>query len=225
MSERFAILNTEAPSKKSHGERGQDNSKGNIFKQKPKGGRTASKVTEDSSRGSHKNHANGRNGQSRNLFRSRQARANVVKESEFNIEKCNFPVLGGSNTERKDNSVEDLYKNKIKRTKEEINEEEKQLSQILPPGWINLTKGNANFQRIQPTPIETEYHLYYNPRGARLIMENRRKHREELNDILGDMSPYWNMDLEFENDTEDYDEAAYQNETYDEEDDDYVEEW
>ena len=57
-------------------------------------------------------------------------------------------------------------------------------------------------------------------------MENRLKYRKELNEILGDISPYWNMDIEFENDTEDYDDDdAYLNDTYDEEEEDYVEDW
>ena len=221
MSARFAILNTEAPSKKSRGERVQENSKGNIFRQKPKPGRLQSKSAEDSSRGSHKNYANGRYGQSRNLFLPGQARSSVVKEFEFDIEKCSFPGLGGCNTETIEDSVEDSYKSKIEKTKEE-----KQISQALPPGWISLTNGvtNVNVQRAKPTPMETEYNPYYNPLGNRLIIENRRELREELNDILGDMSPYWNMDLEFENDTEDYDEDAYFNETPEEEED-YVEEW
>ena len=38
-------------------------------------------------------------------------------------------------------------------------------------------------------------------------MENRRLYREELNDILGDISPYWNMydyDYDEDNDYDDY---------------------
>lgn len=225
MSERFAILNTETSSKKSRGERVHDNTKGNIFRQKPKTGRQVSKVNEESSRGNHKNHTNGRNGQSRNLFRDRQSRATIVKEVGFDIEKCNFPVLGGSKTAAKENVGEDSYMSKIDKTREKV-EKEKQLSKILPHGWISLTKGTTTFDKIKSGSTESDHNPYYNPRGARLIMENRRKYREELNDILGDISPYWNMDIEFENDTEDYDDDdAYLNDTYDEEEEDYVEDW
>ena len=59
-----------------------------------------------------------------------------------------------------------------------------------------------------------------NPRGSQLIMENRREQREELNDILGDMSPYWNMDTEIEDDSPDYDDTGYSDD-----EDEYVEDW
>ena len=52
-------------------------------------------------------------------------------------------------------------------------------------------------------------------------MENRLYEREELNDILGDISPYWNMDIEYDNNTQEYDDTTYS----DDEDDDYVEDW
>ena len=55
-------------------------------------------------------------------------------------------------------------------------------------------------------------------------MEERIKHREELNDILGDMSPYWNMDyiVNLEEEEEQY----ANNSDYDSEDEEeYVEDW
>ena len=38
-----------------------------------------------------------------------------------------------------------------------------------------------------------EINPYYNPENAIKILEDREKYREELNDILGDISPYWDM--------------------------------
>lgn len=218
MSGRFAILNTEGPSKKLYEEHVQENSKGNIFRQKPKPGRLQGKSAEDSSRWSHKNHTNNKNDSSRNRFRLRQSRTKIVKEVEFDIKECNFPGLGGCNTETIKDSVEESYKSKIEKTKEE-----KRITEALPPGWISLTKISPKFL-FKNAPIEKECNPYYNPRGVRLIIENRREYREELNDILGDMSPYWNMDLEAEEDMEDYDDDAYFNDMLEEEED-YVEEW
>ena len=55
-------------------------------------------------------------------------------------------------------------------------------------------------------------------------MNNRQNTREELNDILGDISPYWNMNIyNSEDDNNDNDDEYYDDELdeYDNEYDDY----
>ena len=62
---------------------------------------------------------------------------------------------------------------------------------------------------------------YYNPYNAYLIMENRRKQREELNHILGDISPYWNMSTPIDDEEDDSLMDIYS----EEEEEEYVEDW
>jgi len=209
MSERFAVLNTEAPSKKSRVERTQENSKGNIFKQKPKSSST------DSSREPSRNHSNrnpsNRNARTRNLFAGRQ---NAAKEPEFNVSQCAFPVLIETAVIATETSG-DSYKEKIQKTKEE-----NLVRATVPPGWIVLTKGKDYRRKSSVSVVEKDHNPYYNPRGAQMILENRQEYREELNEILGDISPYWNMQIEVEADQQEYDETGYS-----EEEEDYVEEW
>ena len=61
----------------------------------------------------------------------------------------------------------------------------------------------------------------YAPNISRMIMLNRQEEREELNDILGDISPYWNME-ELIDDDDEYD--SYDGE-YSEEEEEYFEEY
>ena len=64
---------------------------------------------------------------------------------------------------------------------------------------------------------------YFNPKIAKEILDNRMTQREELNDILGDISPYWNMNY-----PDELDDDYYENESdnYEEqEDEEYVEDW
>ena len=60
--------------------------------------------------------------------------------------------------------------------------------------------------------IANEDNPYYNPNAALKIMTDREKHREELNDILGDISPYWDMswledDIDWNESDEEYSES------------------
>lgn len=210
MGERFAILNTEAPSKKSRGEHTQENSKGNIFKQKPKPGassRALNGLNHETNRNRNGNGNGNGNTRTRNTFASRR----IAKEPEFNVAQCSFPVLIESTVTVRDTSG-DSYKEKIQKTKEE-----NQVNATVPTGWTVLTNKRLSQQRATG---EMEQNPYYNPRIAKLIMEDRQNYREELNDILGDISPYWNMDIEAEDNEQDYDVTRYS-----EEEDDYVEDW
>jgi len=218
MSERFAILNAEAPSKKSRGERPQENSKGNIFKQKSKTATSSSRSVEELKQEPNRNQPNRNppnrnppnlNVRTQNLFARQQNGS--VKDQAFNASQCSFPVLTETTVAVTESSG-DSYKEKIQKTKEE-----NQTKVTVPAGWIILTKKGL-VQRQQPV-IGEENH-YYNPSISRLIMKNRQEHRKELNYILGDISPYWNMFIESEDNQQEYDETIYS-----EEEDDYVEEW
>jgi hypothetical protein len=224
MSERFAILNTEAPSTKSRGECTQENSKGNIFKQKPK------PISADSSQEPSRDHSNrnqpnrnqpnrnqpnrnepNMNTRTRNLFAGRQ---HAAKVPEFNVLEAAFPVLNETTVIASETSG-DSYKEKIQKTKEE-----NLVKRTVPPGWVIITHRKHNKQQCPSVGVEMERNPYYNPRGAQMILENRQAYREELNDILGDISPYWNMQTEVGADQQDNDETGYS-----EEEEDYVEDW
>ena len=71
------------------------------------------------------------------------------------------------------------------------------------------------------TSMENEISPYYNPILAKKILEDRLKYREELNDLLGDISPYWNM--VYPDDLDDSDNNDSDEET--EEEEEYVEDW
>ena len=130
---------------------------------------------------------------------------------EFKTQQENFPTLS---TDIPQISVSTLsYSEKIKR-----HEEKTQNDIIVPKGYIIL----AN---MKPKPKQQKImNEYYNPAMSKLIMNNRKKEREELNELLGSMSPYWymyrdNTDDDDENDTSNPDILS------EDEDQEYFDEW
>lgn len=213
MSERSAIFNTETFSKKSRGEHSQENSKGNIFRQKPKAEPSPSRSLERSNRPVYKNTSN-KNPNQRNGF---QYKSSKVKPREFNMDKCMFPDLVKSIViADKDPVVEDSYMSKIQKFRES-----NLVTETVPRGWIILSKATSKKYKPKTLNPENERNPYYNVWNARAIIKNRQKYREELNDILGDISPYWNMKIYAMEDQEEYDEPEYS----DDDGEDSVEEW
>ncbi len=224
MSGRFAVLNAESSSKKVPKEKIQENSKGNVFKQKsrtksnisplvaPGSSRTLDELTKPANRKT-TSYSNNRDGVSKNLFAGRSKY--TAKTPEFVMQKDLFPSLNNNSIKTAELESTESYKNKIQKHKEENTPKI-----TVPIGYIILTKNKPSSFNNKTTQ-QPEYSEYYNPAISRLIMENRLYEREELNDILGDISPYWNMDIEYDNNTQEYDDTTYS----DDEDDDYVEDW
>ena len=258
MSGRFAILNTENTSKKSqsHG-RVQENSKGNVFKQKPNptssrsappinstpnsnytsSSRSPNKFTKQTNRtpDSYSNGKDGfkdgfkdgskdgskdgfkdgsKDGPSKNMFTVRSKKT-AKKYTEFILQQDLFPLLNvDSDVIHQIESIES-YKSKIQKYKDDNIIE----SNVLP-GYIILTKSYQYHPVIKLINPISEYNSYYNPYISQLIMENRRQYREELNDILGDISPYWNIEAQYNEDCQYYNDYAYSDD-----EDDYVEDW
>ena len=74
--------------------------------------------------------------------------------------------------------------------------EENKVKEKVKKGWQFLTK------QIKQT-IETKkakdfnYYIenpYYNPQLSLAILNNRNQYREEINELVGDISEYWNID-------------------------------
>ena len=144
---------------------------------------------------------------------------NIFKKHEssvFNINSMDFPELEKdklelekekSELEKDHNYLEKINKKEIKKI----------VIDLVPPGWTLLRYRDIIYKR----------HLHINNNNnnnnnialwrTRLIMENRLRQREELNDILGDISPYWNTNLY----TDDDDENDDDNDSAYEEDDEY----
>lgn len=90
------------------------------------------------------------------------------------------------------------YIEKIKYFKE-LNEKK----DPLPKGWTILSK---NKQFVTYKKVNMDENPYYNPNLAPKIIYERYINREQLNDLLGDISPYWNMYEEYEYDTREIEE-------------------
>ena len=187
MSNRFSALNENNDKRKS-GDKKKENPRPNIFRQKPKQGSQPSKHPRNTRRGS------------ANQFR--KFSQEIPVKQEFKIEQQQFPTLTNNETDTstidKNNDTKELsYFEKITKQKEIQKEATKS------DGWIILTRKTLLEMSLKPKIEPEPINEYYNKNAAKLITETRRQHREELNDILGDMSPYWNLPTEVEDDDDD----------------------
>jgi len=156
------------------------------------------------------------NGQNR--FQRRNEKKN--KEMSIDLGEKSFPALiksvEYSEEEKLSNPTREMsYIEKIKYFKE-LNEKK----DPLPKGWIILSK-NKDFKPF--TKVNLDENPYYNPNISFRIVYDRYINREELNDLVGDISPYWNMDEEYEYDTRDNEENYEDDESYLSDDSEYDE--
>jgi hypothetical protein len=136
----------------------------------------------------------------------------------FNLEEINFPNLT--------TNIPQINMPTISYSEKIIDKvEDTQEVSTLPPGFMVLTHEKLRRKTSQNQESKEPLNEYYNPAGARLIMENRIKQRKELNDILGDLSPYWDLPLEIE-DNDEEDMQDFDQDSYSEEDDyEYCQDW
>jgi hypothetical protein len=133
-------------------------------------------------------------------------------EKEFKIKIEEFPVLVET-TQKTNEKTTQNYSEKLKATKIEqenykmrISKESKKLKESK--------KSNNTYENISE---------YYNPKLSLIILNHRQEYREELNNILGDISPYWKNPIQEELSEYDDDELISEN------DDEYnyniIEDW
>jgi len=123
---------------------------------------------------------------------------NVKKEINFLDEKL-FPSLIKS-----EGVKENTLKNYIGIVKHEI--ETEKIEERVPPGWTMIYKKDNKIIMEKGKSIYNPYNKELQEENKRYmvaneILDNRYYERLELNEILGDRSPYWNMDEQYEYDT------------------------
>lgn len=150
-----------------------------------------------------------------NTFKS--SKPMTPKKEEFKIVKEAFPILTENTKTIDDKTIDADYKDRIKKVKEE----KKQLDKSKKlQGWTYLTpqylkNKNKNYSN------EKDISPYYNPMQSVKILVDREEYREELNDILGDISPYWITYEQDDTEPSEYDETS----EIEDDDQEYVEDW
>ena len=202
MSNRFDSLNDgTTTSQKKY--KSNTESKGNVFKQPQS--QSYSKKPE-------------RNYQTQeNVFRSKKSSGRgrngeiINKKKEFSVEISEFPAICEAKI-AKNNMVYYGYIDNILRNEDvSINKDKKTNLTILKKGLF-LPKSDE----------KKNISIYYSPLRSQKILEDRYSQREELNEIVGDISQYWNIDEELDN-YDDYDD--YEDEWSEDEDLEYCEDW
>ena len=168
--------------------------KQNIFKQRkpPKPSKYSNKETTE--------HAHAPN----NTFKTP-----LNQKKVFSMVSENFPQLI-LDTSNHDNIMceKNTYLEKIRQTKLETEKKE-----LIRPGWtilhINKTKAKSHTAFLSQYSTKTQIVNYYNPSLSKKIFQNRQEQRLELNEILGDISPYWNMIIYDDEEDEEYNENEY----------------
>tara|TARA_Y100000389_G_scaffold140484_2_gene138354 strand:+ start:10102 stop:10677 length:576 start_codon:yes stop_codon:yes gene_type:complete len=125
---------------------------------------------------------------------------NVKKEINFLDEKL-FPSLVKS-----EGVKENTLKNYIGIVNDEI--ETEKIEERVPPGWTMIYKKDNKIIMEKGNSIYNPYNKELQEENERYmianeILDNRYYERLELNEILGDISPYLNMDKQYEYDTRD----------------------
>lgn len=113
-----------------------------------------------------------------NLFKKSSLRA----QEKINLDKEYFPELTSTPVEIQQPNLKMEYLEKIRRQKQVT----QQTTTHVPKGWVILTRRN-----FQQKSIKENINPYYNPKLMYQIQRNRRLYRDELNELLGDISPYW----------------------------------
>lgn len=126
---------------------------------------------------------------------------NVKKEINFLDEKL-FPSLVKS-----EGVKENTLKNYIGIVNDEI--ETEKIEERVPPGWTMIYKKDNKIIMEEGNSIYNPYNKELQEENERYmianqILDNRYYERLEINEILGDISPYWNMDKQYEYDTREY---------------------
>lgn len=135
-----------------------------------------------------------------------------VIEKEFKIKIEEFPVLVETNQKTNQNTNKN-YSEKLKATKAEQENYKMRISKES-----KKLKESKKIKDIYENISE-----YYNPKLSLIILNHRQEYREELNNILGDISPYWKNPIQEELSEYDDDELISEN------DDEYnysiIEDW
>ena len=114
-------------------------------------------------------------------------------KAPLNINNINaFPLLEGTQT------IVTKIPSKMNFCKatQNLNKEIKENTNTVKPGWVKLSKTDKGI-KMEYGAIETEpfYEEEFHDRAQRYLYSlvvRWQNERDELNDLLGDMSPYWN---------------------------------
>ena len=185
MNNRFSALNEGNEHKKKINDRKKEGNHENIFRQKSKHNSNQQKNEKTVSRD-----------KSSNQFIKHKPKVTTG----FDVEKENFPTLI---TKTKNNSINSEEKQELSYSEKIKKQKAIQAEKTILKGWMVLTQEAIAEVAGRPKQ-EKEINEYYNVDAGRMITESRRQYREELNNILGDISPYWDIPIEIE-DEEDND--------------------
>ena len=119
------------------------------------------------------------------------------KKIIFNFEASNFPELGNKQDLSTVQNIQDF--SHIKNIKDPKPPEPK--TDELKEGWIRFTKIDGSWYKEEYiNPEKDLYHEKILP--LRGVLERFQKRRFLLNEVLGDISPYWGKIYEFDSDYE-----------------------
>lgn len=237
MADRFKDLNVNNSSQKKSFNKIENSKRENIFKtsdpdrcnhkQRSTTGKSLKQLADESySRGqSRQNNAyrhreRGNNGKGKMFVKQSKYRlSETIKQEEFNIKDIDFPDLV-EDVVKQEETTENIYKDKVNKV-QVITSEAREKK--LPKGWINLREIKHNKANIDDKDKESEISPYYNPKMAQKILDDRLRYREELNELLGDISPYW--DMVYPEDLDYSDDDVYNTDEESEDEEEYVEDW
>ena len=198
MSNRFSNLKSTSDS---------NESKQNVFRQKPKPSQDHRQHPHQHQQRQHPQQPYKHRSQNQSRFRS--TNSNIAKTPQFQIKQESFPTLLSTTAP---SIIKTDYMSKAKSLPKITSDKPN-----IPKGYVILSNEKHTFKGTKKDIIDE---IMPSRRCAQLIFENRQTFREELNDMLGDISPYWNMD-HIDSDNDDYSDDGW----YSEEEEYVLDEW
>jgi hypothetical protein len=129
----------------------------------------------------------------RPYFKGSRFKKPVEKKAEFNINCENFPDISNEvKEERVEREVKD-FKN-LDFTEKKIIEQEKKIKK----GWLLLNRENLELYKSEKIRERENEENFVGRNVYDKMVNNWKNYRREINDILGDRSPYINTEREIE---------------------------
>lgn len=130
----------------------------------------------------------------RPYFKGSRFKKPVEKKEEFNINRENFPDICKEYKEDKVERVIKDFKN-LDFSEEKIVEEKKKIKK----GWLLLNKENLDLYKLEKMRERQREENFVARNAYDKMVNNWINYRREMNDLLGDRSPFINTEKEIEN--------------------------
>lgn len=131
--------------------------------------------------------------ENRPYFKGSRFKRPIEKKEEFNINRENFPDICKECKEDKIEKVVKDFKNLDFSDEKKIEEDRK-----IKKGWLLLNGENLELYKLEKMREREREENFVSRNAYDKMVNNWKNYRREMNDLLGDRSPFVNTEKEIE---------------------------